>query len=46
MGRGAAGSGQFRVGEQVWRGSYKRSVSGHGRVIVNWAVVSSLFEDV
>ena len=34
MGTGAAGSGRFRVGEQVWRGRYKRRVCGRGRVIV------------
>jgi hypothetical protein len=46
MGREAAGSGRFRVSEQVWRGRYKRSMSGHGRVIVYRAVVSPLFEYV
>ena len=30
----ASGSGQFRVGRSVWRGRYKRSVSGGGQVIV------------
>jgi len=39
------------VGSSEWvsrcgGGRYKRSVSGHGRVIVYWAVVSSLFENV
>ena len=34
MGRGAAGSGRFRVGEKVWRGRYKSRVSGCGPVIV------------
>ena len=46
MGRGAAGSGRFRVSLMVWRGRGKRSVSGHGRVIVYWAVVSSHFGNV
>jgi len=32
MERGRAGSGRFRVSEQVWRGRYKRSVSGLGWV--------------
>ena len=35
MGRGASGSGRFRVGEKVCRGRYKSRVSGCGRVIVN-----------
>ena len=34
MGGEASGSGRFRVGRSVWRGRYKRSVSGGGQVIV------------
>jgi len=46
MGRGAAGSGGSEWVSRCGGGRYKRSVSGHGRVIVYWAVVSSLFENV
>ena len=38
-GMGASGSRRFRVGEKVWRGRYKRRVSGCGRVIVCCMVV-------
>jgi len=44
--KGAAGNGWFRVGKQVWRGRYKRRVSGRRRVIVYWVVVSLSFEQM
>ena len=44
--KGASGSGRLRVGEKLWRGRYKRSVSGRGQVIVYWMVVTFLFEYV
>ena len=46
IGEGASGSGRFRVGEKVWRGRYKRDVSGCGRVIVYCMVVPFFFECV
>ena len=51
-GGGTNGKGGLQVvGGSEWvsrcgGGRYKRSVSGRGRVIVYWAAVSSLFEDV
>ena len=48
---GPIGRGQQVVGGSEWvsrcgGGRYKRRVSGHGRVIVYWVVVSLSFEYV